>query len=656
MALAGVTGCTRQPRETIVPYVNPPENAVPGKPQFYATAVPVGGMAQGVLVESHLGRPTKIEGNPDHPASLGATSVHSQASVLDLYDPDRSKNILHLGLEESWEAFVRHLNEAMDPIRARQGAGLHILTEPVTSPTLGTQLQTVLTALPQAKWHQYSAVETAASEQAAQAVFGRPLNTLYDFTKADVVVSLDADFLACGEPSTRYAHDFAARRAGGERTDMNRLYVVEAMMTPTGGKADHRLPLRYGQVQTFATALAAAVHVPTATASPSGDQAAWIAAVSQDLLSHQGRSVIIAGAHQPVAVHAMVHAINAALGNIGSTVLYTEPLQVQLTDGATSLRELVTAMDAGQVELLLIFGGNPCYDAPADFDFSSHLGKVKQSIRCSLYADETSGHCTWHLPQSHFLEDWSDARAYDGTVTILQPLIDPLYDSHSPLEVLELLPSDSRRTSYNIVRDRWKSQAGSTDFESWWRRSIHDGLVAGSALPQIHPSPVKAFSVPSPPPPASGLEVVFRPDPYLYDGRFANNTWLMELPQPMTKLTWDNAVYIGPGTAERLHLKTHDFVELQLDGRTVRGGVWVMAGQPDDSITLHLGWGRWQAGRAGNGAGFDANRLRTSNALWYATGLQLRKLDGNAQLATTQMQQTMEGRRPGDRCHAGPLP
>ncbi len=316
MALAGLTGCTRQPEETIMPYVDPPENVVPGRPKYYATAAPVNGIAEGVIVESHTGRPTKVEGNPDHPASLGATSVHSQACLMDLYDPDRAREIIHLGLPQDWDSFQSAWQQAIGPIQERHGAGFRILTETVVSPTLGAQLQAVLKKFPAAKWHQFDPAGPHSARAAAQMVFGKPVHTYYKLATADVVVALDADFLACGRGSTRYARDFATRRRQGDRLDMNRLYAIESSMTATGGKADHRLALRYAEVEEFARELAAAIGVGAAGSGSSGAYQFWVTRMARDLQAHKGASAIIPGEHQSPAVHALAHAMNAALGNI----------------------------------------------------------------------------------------------------------------------------------------------------------------------------------------------------------------------------------------------------------------------------------------------------------------------------------------------------
>ncbi len=644
LALAGVTGCTRQPVETIMPYVEAPEKTLPGIPKYYATAVPVNGIAQGIIVETHLGRPTKVEGNPDHPASLGASSVPAQASLMDLYDPDRAKEITHLGNIESWDQFLAAWEAALSAARSRDGNGFRILTETVVSPSLGRQLNAVLSVFPQAKWHQWDPAGQQSARLGSEMAFGRPVNAYCQFRSANVVVALDADFLAFGPNYTRYARDFAQRRRQGDRLDMNRLYAIESTMTSTGGKADHRLALPYAEIEEFAVALAVAIGVSGINSSVPSPHAAWAAAVARDLQANKGASVILAGDHQSPTVHALAHTMNVALGNAGKTVIYTDPIEAKPVDQLASLRELVRDMNTGAVDTLLIVSGNPVYNAPIDFQFAAGLDKVKMSIHLGLHFDETSLKTTWHVPESHFFEDWNDTRAFEGTVSIIQPLIAPLYDSHSALTLLDSALQFPGRPAHEIVQETWSKNHTASNFEHWWRTSVGRGLIAGSALPGFQPTlQTVAASAPAPRP-AGQLELVFRPDTYMYDGRYANNMWLQELPQPMTKLTWDNAVFLSPATARKHALENQQHVELRFRGNTVWGSVWILPGQPEGSVTINLGYGRTQAGRAGNGAGFNAYKLRSSDALWAANGLEIRKLDTPYPLATTQMHQSMEGR------------
>jgi molybdopterin-containing oxidoreductase family iron-sulfur binding subunit len=487
LALAGATACTRQPDELLVPYVRQPENVVPGRPLFFATAMPLSGSAIGLLAESHEGRPTKIEGNPDHPASLGATDAYAQASVLQLYDPDRSTAITFLGEIRPWGTFVQIMGQAFAQRRAVQGAGLRFLTESVGSPTLASQLQEVLATLPKARWHQYEPVNLDQVYAGARQAFGEIVETSYRFDRARVVVSLGADVLGSGPASVRYARDFASgRRVRKATAEMNRLYVAETTPSPTGATADHRLPARASQIEAIALALHAAV---TGAGGGAGAGSAeidrWVAGAAKDLQANRSAGIVVAGDQQPAAVHALAHAMNAALGNAGTTVVYTDPVQPVPADQLQSLRELVDDMNGGRVDLLIILGGNPVYTAPADLRFGEALKKVATRIHLGLYDDETSAVCHWHVPETHYLEQWSDVRAFDGTVSIVQPLIQPLYRSRSAHEVVALFTSRPERTPYDAVREHWKAQpqAAGQDFEKFWRRSVHDGVIAGTALP-----------------------------------------------------------------------------------------------------------------------------------------------------------------------------
>jgi MoCo/4Fe-4S cofactor protein with predicted Tat translocation signal len=645
LGLAGLTACTKQPPEKIVPYVTAPEEAIPGKPLYYATAFVQGGVASGILVESHLGRPTKVEGNPEHPASLGAASHFAQASILGLYDPDRSKVVVRHGRISSWVNFLAAANNERQKLLAGRGAGFRILTETVASPSLAALLRALLAELPEARWHQYQPVSGDAAREGARLAFGEPVNTVYRLESAGVIVALDADFLACGPGAVRYAREFAARRRPESEGGMNRLYVVEPAPSATGSLADHRLPLSNRQVDSFARALAAGLGLPV-EAPAGGPPADWTAAVVADLKKHAGRSVIVAGEHQPPAVHALAHAMNHALGNAGKTVTYTEPLEAQPADQRASLRELVEDLKAGRVKTLLILGGNPAYNAPADLEFREQLLKAELRIHLSLYEDETSELCHWHLPEAHSLEAWGDAKAFDGTVTILQPLIEPLYAGRSVLEVVSIFAGQPSRTGEEIVREHWRGKSGAANFERWWRTALHDGLVRGSELPPKPVSPLGNLAERLPQPPAqTGLELSIRPDPAVWDGSFANNGWLQELPKPVTKLTWDNVALVSPAAAERLALSNGAVVELALGGRSVRAPVWIVPGHADDCITVHLGYGRARGGKVSTGVGFNAYRLQTSGAPWSAAGLTIQRTGERHPLACTQDHHSMEGRR-----------
>ena len=686
IALAGLGACVKQPDETIIPYVKAPEEFIPGRPIFFATAHVRGGYATGVLVESHMGRPTKVEGNPDHPASGGGTDQFAQASVLGLYDPDRSQTVIERGEISSWSSFLVALTRELDRQRPKRGAGIRILTETVTSPTLADQIRRIRTAFPGAKWHQYDPTNRDGARMGARMALGRDADAIYHFDQADVVVSLDADFLSTMPGNVRYSRDFIARRSvakGGE--GMNRLYVLESTPTLTGAMADHRLPIRSSEIDGFARALAGEFGV-SAGAATLGDAArAWVKPMADDLKARGARALVVAGESQPPFVHALAHRINEALGSVGTAVVYGPPAEAQPVDQTASLRELMSDIDAGTVDVLLMLGGNPVYSAPADLNFADRLSKVPFRAHQSLYDDETSRLSHWHIPAAHYLEMWSDARAFDGTVTLLQPLIAPLYGGKSAHEVLAPLTNESGRTGYEIVRAYWQTQGLPGDFDGNWRRALNDGIVAnaprmprgavlpppggrlpaqpGDSLAAAMPMPADTSSVspidtmarrtpapleapaPAPVDPTAGdLEIVFRPDPSVWDGCYANNAWLQELPKPMTKLTWDNAAYISPATAERFDLATGDMVELAFRGRAVKAPVMIVPGQADGSVMLTLGYGRRRAGRVGTGIGVNAYALRTGDAQWFGHGLAMRKLGERYALATTQHHFTLDGR------------
>ncbi|MBC8030817.1 MAG: TAT-variant-translocated molybdopterin oxidoreductase [Pyrinomonadaceae bacterium] len=692
LALAGLSGCAFQPPEKIVPYVTQPEGT-PGKSLFFATASSLGGIATPLLARSNEGRPTKVEGNPDHPNSRNsdpqdrgssATDIFAQASILSLYDPDRSQTTMFREVARPWTTFVGEIRTALDEQRPKQGAGLRFLTETITSPSIAAQLKGILAEFPQAKWHQYEPVNNDNARAGAVAAFGQPVNTVYDFSKADRILSLDADFLAAHPGTLKYARDFAARRRITEgKHEMSRLYVIETTPTTTGAAADHHWAVKPSELVKAASAIAVRVGVSGVSGESS---TSGLEAVARDLQQHKGTSIVIAGREAPPAVHAVAHTINAALGNVGKTVLYTDPIEANPVDQRQSLQELVKDIDGGRVEMLVMVGGNPVYNTPADLKLDKdRLFRTKLRVHLSQYKDETSELCHWHIPETHYLEAWSDTRSFDGTVTIVQPLIEPLYQNKSAHELLAVFTPKYDQKPYEIIREYWKGQgqtagagratAGvqptpapaatpSADFESWWRQCVHDGFVANTALAAKTVSPSAggtsqdAGRMPALPAGGSGgtFEIVFRTDPTIYDGRFANNGWLQELPKPLTKITWDNAALISPNTAKQLGItKTigekggdiHvDTLKITHQGRTIGEPVptWITPGQPDDVVTLHLGYGRRRAGRVGNDHGFSAYEIRTSDSPWSASGVQVEKGVEQHLLAVTQLHFNMEDR------------
>jgi MoCo/4Fe-4S cofactor protein with predicted Tat translocation signal len=692
LALAGVSACTKQPAEKIIPYVRQPEDLVPGRPLFFASAIPFAGIAAPVLVESHEGHPTKVEGNPQHPASLGGTDIYAQAAILTLYDPDRSQTVLYRGEVRGWGDFLTAVKNLLADQKGKQGAGIRFLTETITSPTTAEQVAQITQAYPQARWHQWDPVGRDGARAAARQSAGRASDAIYHFDKADVVVTLDSDFLGCGPASIRYSRDFAARRREGVDAEregaegsaaarsMNRLYAIESTPTLTGAKADHRLPLRASEIEAAARALSGG----GGTFSNANAQK-FLDAVAKDLQAHRGSSLVIAGDYQPAPVHHLAHALNQSLGNVGTTVTYVATSEIQPADQLASLRDLTQAMDAGQVQLLVILGANPVFTAPADFKFAEKLQKVGLSVAHTMHPDETSVLCHWNLPEAHPLESWGDARAYDGTVTIMQPLIAPLYDGRTTIEVLAaFIDTQTGKSAHDLVKDYWtRAQGGKvagwtiTDpsgapfksADSFWKHVLHDGWVPGTGDrgpmadgrgPMGSVSGAAATAAASQPanrpsaidnrPSDGGLEIIFRPDPTIWDGRHANNGWLQELPKPLTKITWDPTAWISLPTARAHKLEDGDLIELKFRGNTAKLPVAIVPGHPDGAVTAFFGYGRQITGRVGEAPDeiakeFNVYRLRTSDALWFGSGLEISKV-GRYVLARTQEHHMMEGRAP----------
>jgi molybdopterin-containing oxidoreductase family iron-sulfur binding subunit len=656
IALTGAGACTRQPPEQIIPYVRQPEEIIPGRPLFYATSMVQRGYAIGLLVESHMGRPIKIEGNPEHPASLGATDAAAQASVLTLYDPERSRVLTRLGRISTWERFLGELEQALNAERTKGGAGLRILTETITSPSLIAQMNTLLRAFPGAKWHRYEACGRDSADEAARVALGAPVSVRYDFRAADVVLALDSDFLAEGPGALRYSRDFMTRRRG---EGMNRLYAVESSPTCTGTVADHRLALRPSQVAAFAMLVAAELGVAGAergAAQLPPEAPKWAASIAKDLLAHRGRSVVVAGEHASPAAHLLAIAMNDALGAAGSAVFYSDPIEAIPAGAAApvasvaSIRELADDMAAGRVSTLLVLGGNPVFTAPADIDFAGAMAKVPLRVHLSLYQDETSAHCHYHIPEAHFLEAWGDARAFDGTVSLIQPLIEPLYSGKSALELLAAVNGQPRASGLDLVKASYRDRFEASRFDALFRRALHDGFVAYSASPviaaKLQPEAVRraAEIIAAETSGAGQVELILRPDPALDDGRYANNAWLQELPRPHTSLTWDNAALMSPVMASRLDLEMGDVVELSREGRSVALPVFPLKNHPDGAVTVHLGHGRTRSGRVGAGAGTNTYPLRTSTTRGHGGGLGIRKTGERRALAVTQGHFSVEGR------------
>ncbi|MFZ1937986.1 MAG: TAT-variant-translocated molybdopterin oxidoreductase [Terracidiphilus sp.] len=634
MALAGLAGCTKQPDEPIYPYVKAPEDLVLGKSMYFATAHPFTTGAVPLLVKSDEFRPIKIDGNPEHAYNNGGSDPYSQGTLLDLYDPDRSVQVSFEGEARSWAEFVEALQQKV--AQSKDGSGIYFLSAAITSPTLARQWGEVQKAYPQAKLVQYDPALAGTALTGGMAV-------QYDLSQADVIVSLDADFLSgASYPGFhKLVRDYAGRRKQPEN-GMNRLYTVESTPTTTGMKAEHRLGLRASEVPAFAAALAQAVGVggvnPPAY-SWTADQQKFLAALAKDLKASGGKSAVLPGIYQDPSVASLALAINDALGNLGKTVFVSgQPVNPLPSDQLGDFKSLVADLNAGKVDWLVILNANPIYDAPADLDFGNAFGKAKIVAHLGSFYDETAQESHWHIPAAHYLEYWSDARAYDGTVSIVQPMIDPLYGGHTAHDVFQSLLQQPMLSAYEAVRQTWQSTIKG-DFEVGWRKALHDGWIADTAyMPRdaapFIPHPISLSPNVPTPTPKDSLEIIFRPDPNVYDGRWANVGWLQELPKPVTSLSWDNAAIMSGATLTKNNLEEDDIIEITVGNGRVKAPVIVAPGHPDNSITVYLGYGR-QVGRVAGGAGFSAYQIRNSWAPFNATG-SMRKLDGKWGIAITK--------------------
>jgi molybdopterin-containing oxidoreductase family iron-sulfur binding subunit len=643
-ALAGA-GCSGPPAEPIVPYAAMPEQGVPGLPMFYATAFVRRGLAHGVLVESNMGRPTKVEGNPDHPVSAGATDVYAQASILQLWDPDRSQAVFRGAEMSTWGAFEAALQARRPRFERDGGAGLAILTGTVTSPTLARQLAALRARLPSARWHAWDPLHDDGAAPSARLAFGRPLDPLYRLERARVVLALDADLFGAMPGSLAHARAFTAPRRLGAATAANRLYVLEATPTLTGAYADARLARAPHEIEAALWRIAARVQAaPDAGRAADPVQDRWEAAVARALDGARGQALVVAGPTVSPAGRALAYALNQRLNpGVDGPLAFIDPVERSPLDHGASIAALAGDMRAGRVDTLLMLDANPVYDAPADLDFAALLRRVPFSAHLGLYRDETARAADWHLPLAHCYEAWSDARAHDGTASIVQPLIAPLYGGRSAHEILALLAGAGSRDGHAIVQASWRDDGDGAGRA--WRAHLRRGIVDGSAG-----RPVAARAVPPDTPPATAapapLVALFAPDPAVDGGAFANNAWLQELPRPLTSLTWDNAALVGPATAGRAGLADGVVARLRVDGRTVEAPVLVVAGQAEGVITLPLGYGRRAAGAVGEGVGFDAYRLRTRAALAAAPAIALERTGRAHAFARRQREVDMQGRDP----------
>ncbi len=642
LALAGLAGCTKQPDEEIYPYIRQPEDLILGKPKFFATAHPFPTGAIPVLVKSDAFRPIKIEGNPEHPMAKGKSDALTQGTLLDLYDPDRATSVMYRGEASDFGAFQQAFLAAIK--KTNGGQGVYFLSETITSPTLAVQWAAVQKAYPNAKMVQWEPVNRDSAMAASKAVLGGYMDAQYKLENADVILTLAADFLGgIGHPGfLPMAAAYAERhRFSAEEPDkvMNRMYAVETMPTVTGLKAEHRLALKPSEVQAFALAMANGN-------PPSGlsvDAAVFLTAVEADLKAANGRCVVIPSEYASPAIHAAAIKLNQQYGAVGKTVVYTETVNPMPSVQLEDFKALVGDLQAGKVQWLVMLGGNPVYNAPADAEFASLLSKVPVTVHLTdQKASETAAVVTWSLNKAHYLESWSDARAYDGTISIIQPMIAPMYDGKSAHDVLQGLLENPQASAYDAVVANARTYIKG-NFETGWRKALHDGWVEGTAFaagsgsgggsnPGLKGETLGTQSVAA----SDGLELLFKPDTSLYDGRYANNGWLQELPKQVTSLSWDNAVLMSLATIEKLGIEENEAIELEVGGRKVIAPVLAVPGHADGAATVHLGFGRSVAGRTAMGVGFNSYTLRTTAGMTMLAGAKITRGKGTYDLCVTK--------------------
>jgi Fe-S-cluster-containing dehydrogenase component/anaerobic selenocysteine-containing dehydrogenase len=622
----------------IVPYVRQPTGLTPMVPLTYASATLFDGIANGALVTTIDGRPIKIEGNPDHPWSRGATDLYMQASVLGLYDPDRSQAVQHFGGDSDWDAFQALMTGRFAALQATHGHGLHLLTGPVSSPSLIAQIQRMQKAMPEMHWHVHASAGRDEIYGGAQQAFGKPVETRWNFDKAELIVSLDGDFLDAGPHQAGASRAWVeARRNATHAGKLLPMHAVAPLPTLTYAKADFRTPVAQRELLSLASALLAELSGGGQSGEAPAEQ--WRSAAATALGAARGRSIVLTGAHQPAELHAVVHRINAALGNTGKTTFHTDPVLAQ----AEPFEDLVNALRAGQVAVLVMLDTNPVYTAPADAEFATLLPKAVLKVHAGLHVDETATLSDWHLPLLHPMESWGDARALDGTVTLIQPTIRPLYDGRSPIEILSMMLDPQPMNAYDSLRAFWRTSSGAADFEAVWHQMLLSGFVHNSAFPAVQvqssDAPAGTKAIPS----SAGLEVLLRPDPTIWDGSVANNAWLQELPKPLTKTVWENVITLAPKLAAQHKLANGDIAVVQVDKQWIAGPVWIQPGQHPDSIGLQLGYGRQLVGSVGENVGYNAYKLRRFDALWQIDGATLRPGNGSTAIATAQQLDRQEG-------------
>ncbi len=638
--LAGLAACSR-PEYRLAPQARGREDYIPGAPYNYTSAFALGGHAAGIVVQTNEGRPSKIEGNPDHPASLGAATALAQASLLSVYDPDRSKAVLEGGKESSWEKF----EAAVKGLSLGDGSGLRFLSGTVVSPTLDSLRAEALKKWPKAKWVEYESIARDNERAGAMLAFGQAVNLHPQFDKAKVILSLDYDFLGADYPTPLATKLFSKNRHVDTEADLekiSRLYVVESQFSLTGANAEHRLRMQGGEVQKFAADLSAALGASPSGGTTSGDKRGrFLAALTKDLKAAGKEALVVAGPRQPAIVHALAHQMNQTLG--AATVTYTKASSTDRVDsGVDALKTLTGEMTGGQVTALIILGGNPAYTAPADLQFGAALAKIANSIYLGAEDDETAAAAKWHLPEAHYLEVWGDAQSTDGTVAIQQPMIEPIFGGKSAIEVMAVLLDSKDRKGLDLVKNFWAATWPAATKENTWRKTLNDGVIAGTQVAEVKVSVDSKRIQAAPAPAASGIEVGFVPSATTWDGRFANNAWMQEAPDPITKLVWTNVALISPAMGREKGWKDGDMVALTRGNMKLEAAVMVQPGHADNAVTIALGYGRPRAGSVGTNVGYNAGLIRTSDSFWFGQGFAIAATGAKEILASTQEHGSME--------------
>ncbi|MGZ3774371.1 MAG: 4Fe-4S dicluster domain-containing protein [Bdellovibrio sp.] len=678
------SACTRNrlPLRETVPYSKVPIPYEPSTPIYYATAVLNNGYAEGVLAKNYLGRPVKLEGNAAHPSSLGGTNASTQAAIYDLYDPDRSKSLLYKNEPDSWNNLQQQIANILKNKKALQGQGLALLTRTVTSPTLFSQIKDLRRKFPKLNWYQYQPHNRDNIKQASLNCFGKIIEPYYQLQNCDLVLSFDADFLNSDPGNLAYARQFIDRRNFEQGTSICRLYSWESSPSLTGAMADHRFPSSSVHIENTVLWLAKKFNIvdPKSQIFLPAENLKRLEQIYSELLTLKGRTLMVAGPQQPAWVHELIFRMNDKLDNISHTVFFTETVEPESVLQVNSCKALTKDIEDREVDTLFILNGNPCFDAPYDLRFTEALKKVSLSFHLSLYVNETSAHCTWHIPSTHIFETWSDARAYDGQATILQPLIEPLYNGRSAHQLLALLQELEKQDPYEIVKSYWKEQLNAQDFDSQWELILNTGVIANTKS-SIESRPFKRFnsgigfnfrfnsdvvltanyagispsssrtdvslstSTPTRTPLVSDpeIEVLFLPDPTIGDGENINNAWLQELPKPMTGITWDNPALVSLELAKKFNLQNGDLINITSNENAVTVAVWILSGQAANTITLHYGYGRTKTGKVGVLSGFDVFPIRNSSAMSYLRNVDVKKIGNTYKLASTQEHQKMEG-------------